>query len=97
MTLPETGLNELFGIADENLRAIEETFGVRLAARGNEIQVVGEGAAQDAARLMPYPLHIKADQFREVVRINDVFCTLLPGLVVDAAVARRGLGPDPQP
>ncbi len=50
MTLPETGLNELFGIADENLRAIEEAFGVRLAARGNEIQVVGEGAAEDAAR-----------------------------------------------
>jgi phosphate starvation-inducible PhoH-like protein len=50
VTLPETGLNELFGIADENLRAIEEAFGVRLAARGNEIQVVGEGPAQDAAR-----------------------------------------------
>jgi len=50
VTLPETGLNELFGIADENLRAIEEAFGVRLAARGNEIQVVGEGAAEDAAR-----------------------------------------------
>ncbi len=50
MTLPETGLNELFGIADENLRAIEEAFGVRLAARGNEIQVVGEGAAEDTAR-----------------------------------------------
>jgi phosphate starvation-inducible protein PhoH and related proteins len=50
VTLPETGLNELFGIADENLRAIEEAFGVRLAARGNEIQVVGDGPAEDAAR-----------------------------------------------
>ena len=50
MTLPETGLNELFGIADENLRAIEEAFEVRLAARGNEIQVVGEGSAENAAR-----------------------------------------------
>jgi len=50
VTLPETGLNELFGIADENLRAIEEAFEVRLAARGNEIQVVGEGSAEDAAR-----------------------------------------------
>ncbi len=50
MTVPETGLNELFGIADENLRAIEEAFGVRLAARGNEISVVGEGPAEDAAR-----------------------------------------------
>jgi phosphate starvation-inducible PhoH-like protein len=43
-------LTALFGIADENLRAIEEAFGVRLAARGNEISVVGEGPAQDAAR-----------------------------------------------
>ncbi len=43
-------MNELFGIADENLRAIEEAFRVRLSARGNEIQVVGDGAAEDAAR-----------------------------------------------
>ena len=43
-------MNELFGIADENLRAIEEAFGVRLAARGNEISVVGEGPSEDAAR-----------------------------------------------
>jgi phosphate starvation-inducible protein PhoH and related proteins len=43
-------LTELFGIADENLRAIEEAFGVRLAARGNEISVVGEGEAESSAR-----------------------------------------------
>ena len=43
-------MNELFGIADENLRAIEEAFGVRLSARGNEISVVGEGPSEDAAR-----------------------------------------------
>ena len=48
--LPETGLTELFGIADENLRAIEEAFGVRLAARGNEISVVGEGEAEATVR-----------------------------------------------
>ena len=51
VTLPETGLTALFGIADENLRAIEDAFGVRLQARGSEISVVGgEAAAQDAAR-----------------------------------------------
>jgi phosphate starvation-inducible PhoH-like protein len=50
LILPETGLTELFGIADENLRAIEEAFGVRLAARGNEISVVGEGAPEAAVR-----------------------------------------------
>ncbi len=43
-------MTELFGIADENLRAIEEAFGVRLAARGNEISVVGEGEAESATR-----------------------------------------------
>jgi phosphate starvation-inducible protein PhoH and related proteins len=40
----------LFGIADENLRAIEEAFGVRLAARGNEISVMGDGAGEKTAR-----------------------------------------------
>ncbi|MDQ2978303.1 MAG: hypothetical protein M3R62_03720, partial [Acidobacteriota bacterium] len=28
LTLPESGLTEFFGIADENLRAIEDAFGV---------------------------------------------------------------------
>jgi phosphate starvation-inducible PhoH-like protein len=51
VTLPETGLTALFGIADENLRAIENAFGVRLQSRGSEIAVVGgEATAQDAAR-----------------------------------------------
>jgi len=43
-------LTELFGIADENLRAIEEAFGVRLASRGNEVTVLGEGESQDTVR-----------------------------------------------
>ena len=50
VTLPDEGFTALFGIADENLRAIEEAFRVRLAARGNEISVVGEGAGEDNAR-----------------------------------------------
>ena len=43
-------MTALFGIADENLRAIEEAFGVRLAARGNEISVIGEGQGEEIAR-----------------------------------------------
>ncbi|HEV8117021.1 MAG TPA: PhoH family protein [Thermoanaerobaculia bacterium] len=43
-------MTALFGIADENLRAIEEAFGVRLAARGNEISVKGEGEGEETAR-----------------------------------------------
>ena len=50
MILPDAGVNALFGIADENLRAIEDAFGVRLASRGNEISVVGEGEPQTIVR-----------------------------------------------
>ncbi len=50
MTVPESGLTDFFGIADENLRAIEDAFGVHLSARGNEISVVGEGPAEDTVR-----------------------------------------------
>jgi len=32
-----------------------------------------------------------------MIRVNDVFCGLLPGLIVDTAVARRSLGPEPSP
>jgi hypothetical protein len=55
-----------------------------------------EGAAQIAARQLPYPLYVKADAFPEMVEVNDAFCGLLPGVVADIAVARRGLGPEPR-
>ncbi len=45
MTLAEEGLDSLFGIHDENLRRIESTFGVTVAARGNELQIAGEPQA----------------------------------------------------
>ena len=48
--MPDAGFTALFGVADENLRAIEEAFSVRLAARGNEVSVVGTGEGEDAAR-----------------------------------------------
>jgi phosphate starvation-inducible PhoH-like protein len=67
VTLPESGLTALFGIADENLRAIEDAFGVRLQSRGSEISVLGEGAGEETARRLlrglsdlmasGYPLH----------------------------------------
>jgi len=41
--VPESGVSSLFGRLDENLRAIEDAFGVRLKARGTEISVAGEG------------------------------------------------------
>jgi phosphate starvation-inducible PhoH-like protein len=43
LTIPEDGASSLYGRFDENLRAIEEAFGVKLAARGSGISVIGEG------------------------------------------------------
>jgi phosphate starvation-inducible PhoH-like protein len=42
VSLPEEGLDSLFGTHDENLRRMEQTFGVTVAARGGELQVQGE-------------------------------------------------------
>lgn len=49
LKLAEEGLHSLFGTHDQNLKYVEKAFGVRLVARGNEIQVVGDEA--DAARV----------------------------------------------
>src|SRR3990172_314019 len=47
LTLAEEGLESIFGTRDENLRRIESAFGVRLAARGNQLHIEGdEGATQ---------------------------------------------------
>jgi phosphate starvation-inducible PhoH-like protein len=49
ISLPEDGLQTLLGNCDENLRYLEEEFGVRLTARGGEFTVEGN---QDAERLV---------------------------------------------
>ena len=38
LTLPERGIESLFGTHDENLKRIQRAFGVQLAARGNRLQ-----------------------------------------------------------
>jgi len=53
-------------------------------------------AAQSAARQLPYPLYINAEPFADMVDVNDAFCGVLPGVIVDVAIARRGLGPEPR-
>ncbi|HEX9669464.1 MAG TPA: PhoH family protein [Thermoanaerobaculia bacterium] len=45
VTVAEEGLDSLFGTHDDNLRRIERTFGVEVAARGNELQLSGEPEA----------------------------------------------------
>jgi len=53
LTLPESGLGALFGIHDENLRLLEESFDVVISARGAEVSVSGEPEnASLAARLL---------------------------------------------
>src|SRR6476619_2741718 len=42
VTLPEEGLDTLFGTNDENLRRIERTFDVTVTARGNDLHILGE-------------------------------------------------------
>jgi phosphate starvation-inducible protein PhoH and related proteins len=45
VTVAEEGLDSLFGTHDDNLRRIERTFGVEVAARGNELNVSGDPEA----------------------------------------------------
>lgn len=54
-----------------------------------------DAAAQEAAQHLPYPLNMPEGEFDAMTSINDAFCSLSPGLIVDIAVARRGLGPEP--
>ncbi len=82
VTLPDTGLTALFGIADENLRAIEAAFGVRLQSRGSEIAVLGEGPNEDAAR-------------RLLAGLTDLLAGGYPLRVSDVSTAIRVAKEDP--
>jgi phosphate starvation-inducible PhoH-like protein len=48
LTLPDEGLESLFGSFDENLRSLESALGVSLKTSGHDVVI--EGAAEDAAR-----------------------------------------------
>jgi phosphate starvation-inducible PhoH-like protein len=50
VTLPEEGIEVLFGTHDENLRRMERAFGVELAARGNELTISGSPEGTQAVR-----------------------------------------------
>ncbi|MFN7940815.1 MAG: PhoH family protein [Thermoanaerobaculia bacterium] len=49
LTLPEEGIELVFGTHDENLKRVEAAFGVQVAARGNQLRVEGEPEAAQAA------------------------------------------------
>ncbi len=82
VALPESGLTALFGIADENLRAIEEAFRVRLQSRGSEISVLGEGQGEEAAR-------------RLLAGLSDLLAGGYPLRGSDVATAIRVVKEDP--
>jgi phosphate starvation-inducible PhoH-like protein len=42
VSVPERGLETLFGTHDENLRFLEETFKVRILSQGNELMIEGD-------------------------------------------------------
>jgi phosphate starvation-inducible PhoH-like protein len=52
LAIPEALLIDVFGNYDENLRAIERDLGVRLAARGTEVTVQGDGEQEALAALL---------------------------------------------
>jgi hypothetical protein len=54
-------------------------------------------AAYEAARQLPYPLSMPPDAYLEMTTVNDLFCDQLPALIINAAVAKRGLGADGSP
>src|SRR5438132_11936227 len=45
LTLDDEGTHTLFGNHDENLRMLEDEFGVKISSRGNEIFVNGSAAS----------------------------------------------------
>ena len=50
VTLPEEGLDTLFGTNDENLRRVERTFDVTVTARGGELNILGDPERVEAAQ-----------------------------------------------
>ncbi len=65
VTLPEEGIEVLFGVHDENLRRMERAFGVELAARGNELKISGDpDGERSVERLMSQLGALASEGFR---------------------------------
>jgi phosphate starvation-inducible protein PhoH and related proteins len=66
MTLSEEGVTTLFGNYDENLKLIEEAFGVTVSARGNEVLVQGPEEGVVAAEKLIRQMEELLDRGRPV-------------------------------
>jgi len=62
VTLPEEGLETLFGTHDENLRRMERAFGVELSARGAELSIAGSPDGTRAVEHLVAELGALADR-----------------------------------
>jgi phosphate starvation-inducible PhoH-like protein len=71
VTLPEAGIDVLFGTHDENLRRMERAFQVELSARGNELLVSGSPEGTRAVEHLVAELRALAER-GQALRPNDV-------------------------
>jgi phosphate starvation-inducible PhoH-like protein len=72
LTLTDEGVTTLFGIHDENLRLIEEGFGVRISARGSEVFVQGSDEGVGAAEKLLRELQQLLERGQAVKKIDVV-------------------------
>jgi phosphate starvation-inducible PhoH-like protein len=56
ITVPEEGIETLFGSYDENLKRLEALFNVRIRTQGHELLVEGEGSGPDRVERVVGPL-----------------------------------------
>jgi len=71
VTLPEEGIDVLFGTHDENLRRMERAFQVELSARGNELSISGGPDGTRAVEHLVAELRELAER-GQTLRPNDV-------------------------
>jgi phosphate starvation-inducible PhoH-like protein len=77
VTLPDEGIEALFGTHDENLRRMERAFGVTVSARGTELHVEGDPAGVAAVEHLVGQVHalgaagyrLKPGDVRTAVRV----------------------------
>jgi phosphate starvation-inducible PhoH-like protein len=77
LILAEEGIESLFGAHDQNLKYLEKSFGVRMNARGNELNIEGEAAPvatvrrvmEDFSRLCQKGYRLRKEDVRTATRV----------------------------
>jgi phosphate starvation-inducible PhoH-like protein len=72
LTLSDEGVSTLFGVHDENLRIIEESLGVKISARGNEVFVQGDESQVAGAEKLLTQMQELIDRGRPFRKIDLV-------------------------